>query len=301
VRAHALVRVLAIAVMLCTTHAIAANESVDFEKARAAYVARNYDDCETRLSALLDPTNPKLRDPILVTQARMYLGAAKIQRGHADEGSKIFETLLLSDPQYDPDPLSFSGPVLEVFYDTRARIRERLAAQAQADAKRAAEKRAQEVAEKRRNEERVRKLAELAGQESLYVRNSRLVASIPFGAGQFQNRQPALGWVFMGVESALLAGSIITVPFWLSDFAASKRTASPVEARQYLDRAETITYANWGMLGGFALLATVGILQAHVNFVPSFHEVRPRPMPKDLVPLINVSERGGSVGLRMSF
>jgi hypothetical protein len=288
-------------VLFSASSALAANESVDFEKARAAYVARNYEDSDTRLSALLDPVNPKLRDPILVTQARMYLGATRIQRGHSDEGSKVFETLLLADPQYDPDPLSFSGPVLEVFYDTRARIRERLAAQAQADAKRAAEKRAQDAAEKRRNEERVKKLAELAGQESVDVLNSRLVASIPFGAGQFQNRKTALGFVFLGIETALLAGSILTVPFWNADFARSKETRSPELATQYRNRAENITYLNWGLLGGFALMATVGVLQAHVNFVPSFHEVKPRPLPKDLMPLVNVTARGGSVGVQMSF
>jgi hypothetical protein len=283
----------------------AASDVADFEKARAAYISRNYDDCGARLRVLLDPENPRLKDAVLIAQARMYLGASEILRGHADEGARVFETMLLGDPQYDPDPLTFSGQVLEVFYDTRARIRERLAAQAQLEAKKAAEKRTQELEIKRKSEERMRRIAELAMEESLYIKNSRAIASLPFGAGQFQNRQSSVGWFFLGTEAALAIGTVVTVPLWLNEFANSKNAPDPDRARQYRDRAEILTYVNWALVGTFVATTVVGILQAHVNFVPEFREKRPRPLPKELAltPYVTgvASGVGATGGISMVF
>jgi hypothetical protein len=301
--ALALVALVTLVAMLSASEAQAASDVADFEKARAAYVARNYEDCGNRLRALLDPENPRLKDPIIVSQARMYLGASEILRGHPEDGARVFEALLLTDTQYDPDPLTFSGSVLEVFYDTRARIRERLAAQAQSDARKAADKRAQELAEKKKSEERLKRITALASEESLYVRNSRGVATLPFGVGQFQNRQVSLGWFFLGSEAALLVGSLITVPLWLAHYASSKDTRDPNVAAQYRARAEQITYVNWALLGTFALTAGVGILQAHVNYVPEFREKRPRPLPKELAitPYVSPEKGGASTGLTVRF
>jgi hypothetical protein len=306
VRARSLSVFVALATLvavLSASEAHAASDVADFEKARAAYVARNYEDCGNRLRALLDPENPRLKDPVIVSQARMYLGASEILRGKPEDGAKVFEALLLTDTQYDPDPLTFSGSVLEVFYDTRARIRERLAAQAQSEARKVAEKRAQELADKKKSEERLKRITALASEESLYVRNSRGVATLPFGVGQFQNRQTSLGWFFLGSEAALLVGSVITVPLWLTQYANSKDTRDPNVAARYRTRAEQLTYVNWALLGTFALTAGVGVLQAHVNYVPEFREKRPRPLPKDLAlsPYVSPEKGGASTGVIVRF
>jgi hypothetical protein len=44
--------------------------------------------------------------------------------------------------------------------------------------------------------------------ERRFVRNSFMVAFLPFGAGQFQNGQRTKGWVFLGTEAALAGVSI---------------------------------------------------------------------------------------------
>ncbi|NOU28828.1 MAG: hypothetical protein HOO96_13060 [Polyangiaceae bacterium] len=292
--------------LLASAPAWAASDMAEFEKARAAYVSKNYEDCETRLHALLDPDNPRLKDPVLIGQARMYYGAALVQRGKNAEAQKTFEALLLGDPQYDPDPLTFSGPVLEVFYDTRQQLRERLAAKAQEDARKAAEKRAQEEEEKKKEAARVKRLMELATEEHITSRSSRFVASLPFGIGQFQNRQPALGFILLGAEAALVLGAVVTIPMRIdADDSANAELlrGNATKANDYHTRALNITYANWAFVGAFAFTAAVGILQAHISFVPEFRERRTRPLPPlgKLAPYLVPSTNGGQLGLSGAF
>jgi hypothetical protein len=268
--------------VLHATQAAALSETADFEKARAAYISRNYTDSETRLRTLLDPTNPRLKDAVLIAQARMYLGASEVQRGHSDEAQKTFEALLLGDPQFDPDPLTFSGAVLEIFYDTRQRLRERLSVRAEEDARRASALRAQEEATKRRDTARTARLTELASEEYLIVRSSRLIATVPFGAGQFQNRAPGLGWFFLASEVVLLAGTLVMVPLrGEADTRANAeyQSGNLRRANAFVSQAQGFTYANWALAGTFFLTMTAGVLQAHVTYVPEFREKRPRALP----------------------
>jgi tetratricopeptide (TPR) repeat protein len=303
---HRLALIVVLVLLSSRGTALAASDMAEFEKARAAYVSRNYEDCESRLRTLLDPDNPRIKDPVLLSQARMYYGAALVQRGKNPEAGKTFEALLLGDPQYDPDPLTFSGPVLEVFYDTRQQLRERLAAKAQEDARKAAEKRAHEEEMKRKEEARVRRLMELATEEHITSRNSRFVASLPFGVGQFQNRQPILGAVLLGTEAALVLGTVLMIPLRAdadSSANAELLRGNAKRADDYHTRALTITYANWAFAGAFAFTAAVGILQAHISFVPEFRERRTRPLPPlgQWSPYAAPIARGGQVGLTGTF
>src|SRR5262245_43320127 len=81
----------------------------DVAKARAAYEAKKYDEAGRRLRAMLDPDTGTLKDPSLRTQARMYWGATLLARGRRDEAAAMFEKLLLDEPSFEPDPLSFTS------------------------------------------------------------------------------------------------------------------------------------------------------------------------------------------------
>lgn len=314
-----------VACLLRASEARAASEAADLEKARAAYIGKSYEDAEARLKALLDPENPRIKDPVLMAQARMYLGATQVQQKRVDEAAATFEALLLADPQFDPDPLTFSGPVLEVFYDTRQRLREKLAARAAEEARKAAERRAREEEERRRQAARVRRLTELASEEYRIVENSRLLATVPFGVGQFQNRAPALGWFFLGAEIVLGASAALMVPLRVNadDNANSEYQRGNVRtANDFKDRAEAFTYANWALAGAFVLTAAAGVVQAHIAYVPEWRERKSRPLPSldalrspapvpasararvgfdTLRPLVSVDMRGGVVGLGGQF
>ena len=141
------------------------------------------------------------------------------------------EQLLLAEPSFEPDPLTFPSDVLDLFFDVRTKIRDRLNAAAEASARREAERRAREETERRRAAERVRLLERLAAEEKTTVRSSRWVASVPFGVGQMQNGDHALGWSLFGVE-ALLVG-LVTVPLRERPTRARDRPAHPVVADQY--------------------------------------------------------------------
>ncbi len=53
-------------------------------------------------------------------RARMFLGAVLFAEPEKD-GVDVFERLLVDDPQFEPDPLSFPTSVVNDFIDIRAR------------------------------------------------------------------------------------------------------------------------------------------------------------------------------------
>lgn len=277
--------VVAVAVFL-TAGGVRADEQADLDKGRNAYLARQYDEADARFRAMLDPRTGTLHDPVLVTQAYMYWGAVMVAKRRPDDAGKLFEQLLLKDPHYEPDALSFPTEVLDAFSDTRNRIRERLNAAAREAAQREAERRAREEQERRRQVERVRLLERLATEEKVTEKHSRLVALVPFGAGQFQNGQSFLGWLFLGTEVVCVAVGTIAVPFYLSELQASRDAnndaASPTQTRdslQHTANAQTWRAVNLVSYGAFAVTALAGIVQANVKFEPEIVVVKKRAVP----------------------
>ena len=281
---HAFALALALVASTSFERAAQADAQADFEKARAAYRAHAYEDAEARFSALLDPRAPEKLEPAVASQARMYLGATHIAEKRIQDAERVFEKLLVEDPRYDPDPLTFPTDVLNDFIDVRARIRQRLNDAAALAARLEAEKRAREELEKKHQAERLHILEQMAAEEKITVRHSRLVASVPFGAGQFQNGQNTLGWIFLGVESALVIGSgIAFIPY---NDAINRRNeehnAGDPDHKEnlYSNRAQTAQAVNLGIVGGLVLVMAGGVLQAHLAFVPEVPETKARPIPQ---------------------
>jgi tetratricopeptide (TPR) repeat protein len=274
----------AVAAALTVSSRAHADAQADFEKARAAYRAHSYDDAESRFSALLDPKAAEKLELAVASQARMYLGATYLAEKRKDDAERVWEKLLVADPGFDPDPLTFPTDVLNTFIDTRARIRQRLNDAAAAQARLDAEKRARDELEKKRQAERLRILEQMAQEEKITVRHSRLVASMPFGAGQFQNGQNALGWVFLGLESALVIGTAVTVPIYINaiDRRNQEHVAGDPDHKEtaYVNRAQTAQVVNLSLAGGLALVMAGGILQAHLGFVPESAETKVRSIPQ---------------------
>ena len=175
-----------------------ADASSDLEKAYSAYVAHRYEDAEKRLRALLDPqTGPLKDDPDDVADARMYLGAVLVAQGKKDPAAEIFEQLLLDRPDYQPDPLRVSLQAIDALIDARTRLRDRLEAIQAEKVRKAQEEKAKIEASRQQAAERLALLEKLAAEEIVVDRNSRWIALLPFGVGQFQDRQPALAWMFL--------------------------------------------------------------------------------------------------------
>jgi hypothetical protein len=278
-------RSLAVAVFLGALLAAplaAADEQAELEKARAAYLAKNYDEAAKRFGALVDPKTG-IKDATLLSQARMYWGAVLIARGDKPAALEVFERLMLDDALFEPDPLSFSSEIINTFIDVRAKLRERLKAAAAEAARAEAAKKARDRDAKERYDAWLAKVVENAQEEHVTVRHSRVVACVPFGAGQLQNGQRALGYTLLGVEAALLAGTFVTVPMYgyARDRANEEASSRDIEgkAQAYQDRAETIRYVNLGLAGAFVAVAAIGVLQANLAFIPESKETHRRPLP----------------------
>ena len=302
----------AFALVVLGGRAASAQGRVDVEKARAAYLARNYAEAEERLRALVDPKTG-LKDVSLLSQARMYLAAVLLAQNKRELGAEVFEKLILEDAAFEPDPLSFPGDVINTFFDVRVQLQERIRQAAQNSARLEAEKRARAEQERRRQEAWLAKVKQLATEEKITVHNSRVVALLPFGAGQFQNREPVLGWMFLVSESALVLGTMITVPLFIYADGRKNGQGADLErkAQIYKDRADTIQTVNLSLVGAFAAVAITGVVQANLAYVPEISETKKRELPPEsrLTPLVapvarsegSFMPQGGIVGVGGTF
>ena len=297
-----LLAAVALAIGLTVAHAVRADEQSDLDKGRAAYEAKNYEDADKRFRAMLDPATGSLKDSALIKQARMYWAAVMIGLKKTTEANAVFEKLLLDDASFEPDPLSFPGGVIEAFIERRSKMRDRLNAAAADQAKRDAERKARDEAEKKREIARVKALEKMASEETITHMHSRWIALVPFGAGQFQNGQPALGWAFLSAEIALIGAGLITYPIYYNE--RSKAFAAYLaqdtdRQQQFFDRANEALIANGVLLGAAAAVAAIGVVQAQIVYVPQVLETKKRPLPgASIAPIVApMLERGGVGGV----
>lgn len=269
-----------------------AQTRADLEKARAAYLARNYVEAEERLRALVDPKTG-FKERALLSQARMNLAAVLLAQGKKDAAADVMEKLILEDPAFEPDPLGFPGDVINTFIDVRANLQDRIKLAAQEAARREEERKKRAEAERAARAKYQHDLEVQASTERITVRNQRLVAFIPFGAGQFQNRQRWLGWIFLGTESALTIATAVTLPMYAyaRSHAVEESSSGDVDgkAQQYADRADSIRLVNLGLVGALAAVAVAGIAQANIAFVDEVNETKKRDLPKLDVPAVSVA------------
>lgn len=259
-----------------------ADEQTDYEKGRNAFLGKQYVEAEARYRAMLDPKTGTLQSPALVTQARFDLGATLVMLDRKPEAFEEFRLVLLANPQFDPDPLAFSTVVLDAFTEARGKYREEIRAAAEKRAQEEKLRRERDEAERRRQKAYLAALEKQAAEEKITERRSRWIALVPFGVGQFQNRQDELGVIFLASESAFIVGTVITWGIQLANARTAQELAqrgSTQEAAAYQDRANAAAITNYVFAGSFLVTALVGIVQAQVAFVPETVTVRQRPLP----------------------
>jgi len=260
------------------------NDAAELARVVSLYEAGKYGDCADALHRLLsiDSARP-LHDPDVVESARIYHAACLIGSGQNQQADEPLRAAIRQNPQMKPpDSLVFPPQVVERFL----RVRETMF-----DVIRKAEdervKRAQELLQ--RQEERARKerirvegLERLAQREGILIPKSRWVALVPFGVGQFQNGEKALGYTFLTSEVLLLAGSLTALGVQSHLVLATSRVDKA-------DPSINVTLANWHsalVYSSYAWLGVslIGILEAELSYVPEQHLVRQRPLPPELRP-----------------
>jgi hypothetical protein len=307
----------AFAFLVLAAPSVRADDEVDFDKARAAYASKHFDDANERFRAMLDPRSGTLHDPALVPEARMYWAATLFALGNKTAAAGLIEQLLLSLPEYEPDPLRFPQDVVNFFIDTRSRIATKITEAKAAAARAAQDAHDREVADRIRAEKRIALLEKMAREEVEVQDHSRLIALVPFGAGQFQNGNRVLGWGFLGAESALAIAAAVAIPVYRLQLAQSSdsfNAGDRTSSAQWLSRAETTRDVNLVLAGAFVVTAIAGIVQAEVAFVPQKIETRVRSIPDVarvspfLAPVLRPTDErsapglaGGVLGLTGSF
>jgi hypothetical protein len=262
------------------------SDEAELSRVVGLYEAGKYTECSNEIERLLDPTGrAPLRQSSIVENARVYWAACLLGAGESDAADAPLRAAIHENPQMKPpDSLVFPQPVVEHFLKVRDSLVNEIRAaeqtrirQAQAEAR----ERQQRLAEDR---DRMHALEQLAQVETIVQRNSRTKALIPFGFGQFQNREYGLGYTLLVSEAALASlslGSIIVQSRLATQAYELQRTGTVKDYQE--------TQAAWGTartlsFWGFAALAAGGILHAQLEFVPEFRESRKRPLPPSLAP-----------------
>lgn len=262
------------------------SDQAELDRVVALYLSGEYAFCAEELEKLLakDAAQP-IRDASVRERARLYHSTCLLFSGAREAAKPPLRAALTENPLMSaPDGLTFPPPVVGLFLEVRDEMQQVIKREEEA---KIAELRAEAAEERRRAEERKRRLEELerlAGQETVIVRNSRWIASIPFGVGQFQNDSPALGWTFLVSETLLLGTAIGSQLVLLDQYdkAASQTAESPLAAADLNSNTSaaytTLLVSSWAFVG----VALAGIVEANLNFVPEKRETRERPLPKDL-------------------
>ncbi len=161
-----------------------ASPAQDLEHARQAFRQHDYDSA-MKLSTFLLYPDEKLALPADLVEAHVILGASNFETGHRAEAKTEFERALQIQPDKSLTDLLFSEGAIRLFDETKADIEARAERDAQL----------RKLADER---ERIRRY-----KESLVVveKRSFVVNFAPFGAGQFQNKQPVRGILFAAGEA----------------------------------------------------------------------------------------------------
>ncbi len=274
-----------------------ADDATELDRAKAYYEAGRWQDGADVIKEMLNADSPHaLKSPSAIERARAYYAACLIALGKNDDANQQFEKLLRQNPRFKPDPVVFPRQVTDPFYVVQSRLKGEIEA---------ADRARTEAREKADREQRayIANLQRLAGQETVIVKNSRWIAAIPFGVGQFQNGQESLGYALL-ISEALLAGTSITAGVvhmqLISDYS---RNPTDIDYEDFVSRKNTMYQLSLYSTAALAALAIGGILQAELEFVPETREVRARPLPPPpaVVPTVGAIDSGFLLGVKGKF
>jgi tetratricopeptide (TPR) repeat protein len=257
---------------------VAADELSDFESARRNYDKQNYAKAARGLESLVGGAVPRATNPVVRLESRKYLGATYLFLGKKEAAREQFRSLLEEDPGYDIDPVAFPEAVVQTFQEVQKEVAAERARKDALEAVRRKRERSDEVEELIRQQERIRALEELAAVETVEKVNSRWIAALPFGIGQFQNQDRPLGIMFAVTQSAFLVASIATF-IGHNSLRDENPAPSEIERARRVERALRI--GNWVSVGAFLSFAVAGVIEAEVRFKPVIRTTRKRELPED--------------------
>lgn len=297
------------------------SDTAELDQLVELYMAGEYDRCTSELSVLLDPkSRAPFRDAGAIERGRLYFASCSLLAGDRERARAALRAALEANPLMSaPDSLTFPPPVVSLFLEVRDEVEALITKREQeqlAEFRRQAEAAA---AAERKKQEKEQLLYKLASEETVVARQSRWLAMLPLGAGQFQNGDTTLGVVFLTSELLLGAALITSAALHADAYATSvlysqAKQSIPDNVRQTYDVTATLAVASTFALVGVTAL---GIVEANLKFRPErVLGVRSRPLPPELqsssrsepearalrlVPEVAIHPAGGYLGLRGTF
>ncbi|MEZ4226862.1 MAG: hypothetical protein R3B13_38330 [Polyangiaceae bacterium] len=258
------------------------SDEAELARVASLFDAGKYAECNAELTKLLSPSDPQLEDADVVERARVYFAACLLAAGRSKEADEQLRVAIRENPQMrGPDRLMFPQEVVDRFIAVKDSMLEEIKQAEQIRLEKA--KAAAEAAAKRRakERERVQKLEAYAQRETEVTQNRRWLAAVPFGVGQFQNDDVALGFLFLGTEVALAGTALGAMIVELNLNARSDDPDAPVkdELNANLKTARSVLiFSSYGFLA----VAAGGILEAQLSFEPEVRRTRTRSLPPEL-------------------
>jgi len=293
------------------------SDLAELDRVIELYMAGQYQQCTGQLEDLLDMQSPeKFVDPSVLERGRLYFATCALMLGERDSARLELKAALEDNPlMSSPDSLTFPPPLVSLFLEVRDEVQQLVADREREQVlrlRRENEEARRKVEERRRREEQLEKLA---SQETVVRRNSRFIAALPLGAGQFQNGNVALGTIFLVGQSVGALTSITSLAI-LESLQRNPQNSSTVESYNKQTQALYDTM-KWSLYGALALYAA-SIIEAQITFKPETKLVsRKRKLPPELsgepensegassawrvTPTFAVTPQGGYLGVDATF
>lgn len=260
------------------------SDRAELDRIIELYMSGDYQTCSSELSRLLDPESErKFEDRVIIEKGRLYFASCALLDGHRTKSRRALRAALEENPLMpSPDSLTFPPPVVSLFLEVRDEVQQLIAEREKEQLLQL--RRENELARRRaeQREYRERLLEKLAREESIVRKNSRPLATVPFGVGQFQNGHEEVGALFL-VSETLLLGTAVTSGIILADLTSKAAQGIVTDQERYNNQKHTayrtLTWSSWAFVG----VAALGILDAHLRFEPERRlSSRPRQLPPEI-------------------
>lgn len=265
-----------------------------------SYDGQRWDECVERFHGMLRSDSPTaLRDPGAKNRARTYYAACLMALHRDQDADDQMKVIILEDPRFRPNAAIFPSLVMDRFTMMRQQLEPEI------------KKREQELlmqeellridADNKRKAAamRLERLRDMASEEVLIHANSRWIGFIPFGVGQFQNRQNALGWTFLTIES--LAASASIASFLVNQSIQSRYQQGVTDPQVASDASKKATLVNYISFGTLIGAGIFGVAHAQWTFVPEHREIKRRPLPAELALGVTPTQSGAAISLQGVF
>ena len=265
--------------VLLGTSVCCADDAQELELAKNRFNAGQYEEAHQQFSRLLEPSLPpcdkgpsgmcRLSNADMIERTRVLDAASLIALKRPQLADAQIEKVLRQNPAYAPSPALFPQEVVDRFTEVRGRLREELEKLAEQQAHEALKRRLAEQQARDAQERWILDLQRLAGQERRTELNSRWLAMIPLGVGQYQNGDTRLGVALhhqrdpAGRDVAGERGDRAELLALRPDARLRPRVLRRAQPQhQHRDGGQPISF---GALLGVAI---GGIVQAQIAFVP---------------------------------